>query len=167
MRGMHPHWHAAIFAREKYWRNECLASGSNRKRFFSSKCMKKHLASRLHQIPQGRGSLQRSPNPQLARKGGRGDDKGGTEEGSSPYHYFLDSPLLFGLQKMSSDVPYKMEFVRSATEQSVSVKPVTHEPTLSAVKHRRPSVGLLVPVSRALLLVAFNGNQDKTDFIFA
>jgi len=60
-----------------------------------------------------------------------------------------------------------MEFVRSATEQSVSVKPVTHEPTLSAVKHRRPSVGLLVPVSRALLLVAFNGNQDKTDFIFA
>jgi len=40
MRGMHPHWHAAIFAREKYWRNECLASGSNRKRFFSSKCIK-------------------------------------------------------------------------------------------------------------------------------
>ena len=30
---------------------------------FFLKMHKKHLASRLHQIPQGRGSLQRSPNP--------------------------------------------------------------------------------------------------------
>jgi len=59
---------------------------------------KKAFGQQASPDPAGEGELTALTKPIAGKKGRSGRYKGGgTEEGSSPYHYFLDSPLLFGL----------------------------------------------------------------------